>query len=96
VIELSGEERDELARWASSRTLPAGDVFKARLILALADGVSYSRIEAELGTSRPTIARWKGRFGEGPYRWSGSAPQGESSAEGHAHCAGARVAEDTG
>jgi transposase len=62
VIELSGEERDELARWASSRTLPAGDVFKARLILALADGVSYSRIEAELGTSRPTIARWKGRF----------------------------------
>jgi len=62
VIELSGEEREELTRWSASRTLPAGDVFKARLILSLADGVSYSRIEADLNTSRPTIARWKARF----------------------------------
>lgn len=62
MIELSGEEREELVRWSTSRTLPAGDVFKARLILALADGVSYSRIEADLNTSRPTIARWKARF----------------------------------
>ncbi len=62
VIELSGEEREELTRWSTSRTLPAGDVFKARLILALADGISYSRIEADLNTSRPTIARWKARF----------------------------------
>ncbi len=65
VIELTEQEREELSRWAGSRTLPAGDVFKARLILALADGVSYSRIEAELNTSRPTIARWKARFDEG-------------------------------
>jgi transposase len=65
VIQLSGEEREELTRWSNSRTLPAGDVFKARLVLALADGVSYSRIEAELKTSRPTIARWKARFEEG-------------------------------
>ncbi|HEX4310133.1 MAG TPA: IS630 family transposase [Acidobacteriaceae bacterium] len=62
VIELSGEEREELTRWSASRTLPAGDVFKARLMLALADGISYSRIETELNTSRPTIARWKARF----------------------------------
>jgi transposase len=62
VIELSGEEREELNGWSKSRTLPAGDVFKARLILALADGKSYSRVEAELNTSRPTIARWKARF----------------------------------
>jgi transposase len=62
VIELSAEEREELTGWSNSRTLPAGDVFKARLILALADGKSYSTIEAELNTSRPTIARWKARF----------------------------------
>jgi transposase len=65
VIELTEQEREELTRWSSSRTLPAGDVFKAKLILALADGVSYSRIETELHTSRPTIARWKARFQEG-------------------------------
>jgi transposase len=62
VITLSGEERAELAGWSKSRTLPAGDVFKANLILALADGKSYSAVEAELNTSRPTIARWRARF----------------------------------
>jgi len=65
VIELTEQEREELTRWSTSRTLAAGDVFKAKLILALSDGVSYSRIEAELKTSRPTIARWKARFEEG-------------------------------
>jgi transposase len=64
VIELKAEEREELTRWSNSRTLPAGDVFKAKLILALADGKSYSTVEAELNTSRPTIARWKARFEE--------------------------------
>jgi transposase len=62
VIELTEAEREELTRWSSSRTLRSGDVFKAKLILALAGGMSYSRIEAELNTSRPTIARWKARF----------------------------------
>ena len=80
MIELSGEEREELTRWSTSRTLPAGDVFKARLILALADGKSYSRMEAELNTSRPTIARWKARFEEGPDRGSGSPAQGKPAA----------------
>ena len=61
-LQLTEQQRDELTRWAQSRTLPAGDVFRAKLILALADGNSYSRIEGELHTSRPTIARWKVRF----------------------------------
>src|ERR1700691_937794 len=64
VITLSVAEREELTRWSKSRTLAAGDVFKASLILALADGKSYSAVEAELNTSRPTIARWRSRFEE--------------------------------
>jgi len=64
VIELSAQEREELTTWSKSRTLPAGDVFRARLILELADGKSYSTVEAELNTSRPTVARWKARFDE--------------------------------
>jgi len=63
-IQLSAEEREELTWRSKSRTLPAGDVFKASLILALADGKSYSAVEAELNTSRPTIARWRARFEE--------------------------------
>ena len=62
MSELSNDQREELTRLAQSRTLPAGDVFRAPLMLALADGKSWSQIEAELNTSRPTIARWKGRF----------------------------------
>lgn len=64
VLPLTDEQREELTRWAQWRTLPAGDVFRARLILALADGKTWSQIESDLGTSRPTIARWKRRFEE--------------------------------
>jgi transposase len=64
VLRINDEQWTELQQWASSRTLPAGDVFRARLILALASGKSYSQIERELATSRPTIARWRKRFQE--------------------------------
>ena len=60
--QLTEDERNELTKCAQSRTLPSGEVFRARLILALAEEKSYSTIERELSTSRPTIARWKGRF----------------------------------
>ena len=60
--QLTETEREELTRWSRSRTLPARDVFVASVILALADGKSYTEIERELNTSRPTIARWKSRF----------------------------------
>lgn len=62
LLTLTDEQREELTRWSQSRTLPAGDVFRARLILALAAGKSYTEIERQLRTSRPTIARWKRRF----------------------------------
>lgn len=62
LLKLTAEERWELQRWAQSRTLPAGDVFRARLILALADGESHRSIVLRLKTSTATIARWKARF----------------------------------
>jgi len=64
VLSITEEQRSELRQRAHSRTLAAGDVFRARLILALADGVSYSKISQRLGTTPPTIARWKQRFSE--------------------------------
>ena len=60
--QLTETEREELTRWSRSGTLAARDVFVASLILALADGKSYTQVERELNTSRPTIARWKARF----------------------------------
>src|SRR6202030_257712 len=62
LLKLIPEQREDLQRWGQSRTRPAGDVFRARLILALADGSTYREIATSLKTSLPTIARWKMRF----------------------------------
>ena len=62
LLQVSAEERQELERWAQSRALPAWDVFRARLILLLAEGVSYREIERTLGASAPTVSKWKSRF----------------------------------
>lgn len=64
VLSITDEQRIELTKWAQSRTLPAGDVFRARLILGLAEGRTYSQIMASLHTTAPTISRWKQRFEE--------------------------------
>ena len=64
LLQVSSEQREELDRWAQSRALPAGDVFRARLILALAQGLSYREIEQRLGASAPTVSKWKSRFEE--------------------------------
>src|ERR1700691_6480753 len=62
ALAVTEQQRGELSKWAASRTLPAGDVFRARLILALADPRTYSQIMSSLGTTAPTISRWKQRF----------------------------------
>ncbi len=61
-LHLTENERRELQQMAQSRTLPAGDVMRSRMILLLADGVSYQKIQDSLDTTAPTIARWKNRF----------------------------------
>jgi transposase len=61
-VVLSEEQQLELSRIAQSRSLPAGYVFRARLILMLAEEASFSTIKQRLGTTAPTIIRWKNRF----------------------------------
>src|ERR1700747_951656 len=62
LLKLTAEQKQELQRWAQSRTLPAGDVFRARMLLALAEGITYREIARSMKTSTPTVARWKMRF----------------------------------
>jgi hypothetical protein len=62
AITLSAEERAELEQMRQSRTLPAGDVFRARLILLLEEGLPYRIIQERLDTTAPTISRWRRRF----------------------------------
>jgi transposase len=62
ALTLTDEERVELEQMKQSRTLAAGDVFRARLILMLAEGVPYRTIQKRLDTTALTISRWKERF----------------------------------
>jgi transposase len=63
-LTLSEDEQEELERMSLSRSLPAGDVFRARLILMLAEGRSYGEIQQRLQTTAPTISKWRKRFVE--------------------------------
>ena len=61
-VSLTRSQRSELTSIAQSRSLPAGYVFRAKLILMLAEGISFNTIKRRLQTSAPTIIRWKQRF----------------------------------
>src|ERR1700676_1242176 len=59
---LTRQLHSDLSNIAQSRSLPAGYVFRAKLILMLAEGASFNAIKRQLQTTAPTIVRWKQRF----------------------------------
>src|ERR1700674_5477167 len=59
---LTDDQQLELSSIAQSRSLPAGYVFRAKLLLMLAEGASFNTIKQRLQTTAPTIVRWKQRF----------------------------------
>jgi transposase len=59
---VSPPERKELLRRIRSRSGRAEDSQRARLILELARGKSFSQIMSQLGCSQNFIIRWKQRF----------------------------------
>src|SRR6516165_12110663 len=61
-IILTSIEREELINRARSRSLRADDVRRARLILMLDKGDTYSDIQRTLSCQPSYIARWKQRF----------------------------------
>src|ERR1700688_1939037 len=62
TLRLSRPEYRELQARVRSRVLRAGDVRRARLILMLSEGTSWSTIQQALGCSSGYIARWQARF----------------------------------
>ena len=59
---VTPSERTELRDRLRSRTLPAEEVRRARLILLLAKEQSYLTVRQVLGCNANYISRWKGRF----------------------------------
>lgn len=62
VLELTAAERATLEARVRSRSLRADDVRRARLVLMLADGHSYTAIQVALDCNAGYVSRWKRRF----------------------------------
>ncbi len=77
ALTLTTDERTELERRASSRTIRAEDAKRAKVILMLVDGTSYSMIEATLWCYRDYINRWRRRFVAGRLDGLRSAHKGQ-------------------
>lgn len=63
-LELSAEDRAELQVINRSTRAEYRMVHRARIILLLSDGKTYSEIKKELSTNHQAISKWKKRFQE--------------------------------
>jgi len=62
ALTLTPDERTELERRIRSLKIRAEDARRARVILMLAAGESYSTIEAAIPCYRDYVNRWRRRF----------------------------------
>ena len=62
TLVLNSEQREQLESLANSRSLPAGLVRRAKIILLSASGKNDREIARQLETSRDTVGKWRRRF----------------------------------
>ncbi len=62
VLLLDAEQREQLEGFANSRSLPAGLVRRARIILLSASGKTTREVARQLETSKVTVCLWRCRF----------------------------------
>ena len=62
AIEVTSEQQRELQRIVTAKTSSQRDVFRARIILGLAQGLSHEEISREQGVSLLAIGRWRKRW----------------------------------
>ena len=61
-IELTQEERTELAARTRSQRMAHRDVLRARIVLLLAEGCSVSSVARQVAKTRKVIRKWGERF----------------------------------
>jgi putative transposase len=59
---LTPEQHEQLEGMASSRSLPAGLVSRARIILLSASGKTNLQIARQMGLTNATVGKWRRRF----------------------------------
>src|SRR5215471_14125522 len=62
AVVLTEDQKQTLQQWLRSRSLPARQVERARVILQAAAGKQDLEIAAEIGVSNQKAARWRKRF----------------------------------
>jgi putative transposase len=62
ALVLRPEQREQLEGMASSRSLPAGLVSRARIILLSACGKTNLQIARQMGLTNATVGKWRRRF----------------------------------
>src|ERR671910_3188728 len=63
-IEVSAADRARLEAIVADRNSPQKHVWRARIILATADGCGTAEIMRRAGVSKPSVWRWQRRFME--------------------------------
>ena len=61
-IEVSAGDRERLAAVMADRNSPQKHVWRARIILATAEGYGTAEIMRRAGVSKPCVWRWQERF----------------------------------
>jgi len=61
---VSERDRQELERRVRSKTLPAREVERARIVLLSTEGLSGVEVAERVGCSEPTVVAWRRRYAE--------------------------------
>ncbi len=76
---MGARERAQLEEWVRAKNSPRRLIFRSKICLLAAEGMSNSQIAQRLHTSRATVRLWKQRFLEsGPEALLHDAPRGPS------------------
>lgn len=62
IPQLSTDEMAQLQQWVRRRNTAQGLAFRARIILASAEGESDLKVATRLDTTRETVGKWRRRF----------------------------------
>jgi len=61
-VELSGDERKTLQRWAQRHSSSQALALRCRIVLGCAEGATNTAVAAELGVHPTTVSKWRHRF----------------------------------